>query len=426
MPARRCAIYTWKSVEEGLDKEFNTLDAQRESCEAYIASQKSLGWQCLPAHYDDGGFSGGNIERPAMQRLLADCEAGLVDVIVVYKIDRLTRSISDFAALSKMLDRWNVSFVSITQQIDTSTSAGRMILNVLVTFAQYEREVIAERIRDKMAATRKKGKWAGGMVPFGYRVDNHRLVPNPETADVVRRIFRRFLEIQSPKAIALELNKDGIPARGGATWTTQHIYRILNNHTYIGRVLYKGEEYEGEHDAIIDAATWNRAHEYLRNNMPIPDRSRSLDSGTALKGLVRCQHCGCAMTPVHSNKAKRRYYYYKCVSDARRPESDCPVKTIPVGELDTVVFSQLRRLFAEPEVLAAVAREAEVDSTTVLELLQADIWERMTLIERQRIMQQMLSAVEVGVDGIRLEVKINGFTTIKETYGHHRPANEDA
>ena len=214
----RCAVYTRKSVEEGLEMEFNSLDAQREAAESYIASQRANGWVCLPDRYDDGGFSGGNMNRPALQRLLADAEAGKIDIIVVYKIDRLSRSICDFASLSKSLDKWNVAFVSVTQEINTSNSSGRMMLNILMTFAQFEREQIAERVRDKMAASRKKGKWVGGSVPIGYRVVDKKLVVDEATAPIVQRIFRRYLETQSPKLIAQELNDDGITTLLGKKW----------------------------------------------------------------------------------------------------------------------------------------------------------------------------------------------------------------
>ncbi|MBQ6352726.1 MAG: recombinase family protein, partial [Lentisphaeria bacterium] len=197
----RCAVYTRKSVEEGLEMEFNSLDAQREAGEAYIASQRANGWVCLPDRYDDGGFSGGNMNRPALKRLLADAEDGKIDIIVVYKLDRLSRSICDFAELSKWFDKWNVAFVSVTQEINTSTSSGRMMLNILMTFAQFEREQIAERVRDKMSASRKKGKWVGGSVPIGYKVVDKKLVPDEETVPIVKRIFQRYLEIQSPTMI---------------------------------------------------------------------------------------------------------------------------------------------------------------------------------------------------------------------------------
>ena len=229
-----------------LSTDFNSLDAQREACENYIASQKSNGWICLPEHYDDGGFSGGNVNRPALQKLLNDCEAGLVDIIAVYRLDRLSRSIVDFADLTKKFDEWGVQFVSITQEINTATSSGRMMLNILITFSQYEREVITERVRDKMAASRKKGKWVGGGVPFGYVVDNKHLVIKEGDAEIVRRIFQRSIEIQAPKLIAGELNAAGLRTRQNQLWRRDHIYRILNNHTYIGEVKYKDAVCKGE------------------------------------------------------------------------------------------------------------------------------------------------------------------------------------
>ena len=300
IPKKRCAIYTRKSVEEGLDQEFNSLDAQREAGEAYIASQKANGWVCLPTRYDDGGYSGGNMKRPALQQLLADCEAGLVDIIVVYKIDRLSRSICDFADLSKKFDEWGTQFVAVTQEINTATSAGRMMLNILITFAQYEREVITERVRDKMSASRKKGKWVGGRVPMGYRVENKKLTIVEEEARIIQRIFQRFIEVQSPALIAQELNKDGIRTKQGRIWNRQHIYRILSNHTYVGKVNYKNSICDGEQEAIIAQDVWDRTREILRVNDPAPAHMPRTEIIAPLKGILRCGHCDCAMMPASS------------------------------------------------------------------------------------------------------------------------------
>lgn len=226
---KRCAIYTRKSVEEGLDMEFNSLDAQREAGEAYIASQKANGWKCIATHYDDGGYSGGNTKRPALKQLMADCQAGFIDIVVVYKIDRLSRSLCDFSELIKFFDKWNVSFCSVTQDINTSTSSGRMMLNILATFAQYEREIIAERIRDKFAASKKKGIWMGGCVPLGYKVDNRKLVVVPEEADMVRKIYDLYLQTQSAKQVARTLNAEGLKTKVGKEWNTGNLYHILHN-----------------------------------------------------------------------------------------------------------------------------------------------------------------------------------------------------
>ena len=357
---KRCAIYTRKSVEDGLDQEFNSLDAQREAAENYIASQKSNGWRLLPDRYDDGGFSGGNTNRPALKRLLADCEAGKIDIIVVYKIDRLSRSICDFADLTKKFDEWNVAFVSVTQDINTHTSAGRMMLNILITFAQYEREVITERVRDKMAASRRKGLWVGGTVPIGYKVETHKLVPNEKEVPVVRRIFERYLEVQSPKLIAYELNCAGLRTRNGHPWDTQTIYRILNNYHYIGKVNYQDGIYEGEHEPIVEQAVWDKCREIMASDAPKADRSRNVQGLAMLQGILRCGHCGCAMTPYHTPKHGRDYLYYVCCHSGRHPESECPTRHIPAGQIESLVQEHLETILATPEIIAAVSKNVGV------------------------------------------------------------------
>ena len=259
----RVAIYTRKSVEEGLDMEFNSLDAQREAAEAYVMSQRANGWYALPKHYDDAGFSGGNTKRPALKELLADCRAGMVDIVIVYKIDRLSRNLCDFLELTKLFEKYSVSFVSVTQEINTSTSSGRMMLNILATFSQYEREIIAERIRDKFAASKKKGMWMGGCVPLGYRVENRKLIVVPEEAEVVQMIFERYIDLQSPIQLALELNMKGYRTKKGKRWNQRNMFHILRNCTYVGMIPYKGESYPGEHEAIIDRETWDAVQRFL-------------------------------------------------------------------------------------------------------------------------------------------------------------------
>ena len=366
IPKKRCAIYTRKSVEEGLDQEFNSLDAQREAGEAYIASQKANGWVCLPTRYDDGGYSGGNMKRPALQQLLADCEAGLVDIIVVYKIDRLSRSICDFADLSKKFDEWGTQgtqFVAVTQEINTATSAGRMMLNILITFAQYEREVITERVRDKMAASRKKGKWVGGSVPMGYRVENKKLVVEPEEARVIQRIFQRFIEIQSPSLIAQELNKDGIRTKQGKAWDKPHIYRILSNHTYIGQVKYKGSICEGEQNAIVELDVWNRTREILALNEPVPRQTKRMETIAPLKGILRCGHCDCAMMPTYARKNGKRY---------------CPVRQIPAGEVERITREQVVKMLQTPTILIKLAQVLNLSAEKIAELFKETFWQEIS------------------------------------------------
>ena len=411
---KRCAIYTRKSVDEGLDQEFNSLDAQREAGEAYILSQRANGWICLPEHYDDGGYSGGNTNRPALQRLLDDCKAGKIDMIVVYKIDRLSRSICDFADLTKKFDEWGIQFSAVTQEINTATSAGRMMLNILVTFAQYEREVITERVRDKMAASRKKGKWVGGSVPMGYKVENKRLVVVPSEADVIRRIFQRYVEIQSPKLIAMELNERGIKTKQGRKWETPHISRILENHTYVGEVKYKGAICNGEQEAIITRELWNRAKTIRESLAPCADRARRQETIAPLKNILRCGHCGSAMMPTYSNKGGRRYYYYLCVKDKRRAVPECPVRQIPVGDIEEVVKRYVIKMLGDISLVMQFAEKSGMNPVEVVECFQGDFWREITPGEYNRLLTLLIDKAVVWEDKLEIEFKTDGVKSLVE------------
>jgi site-specific DNA recombinase len=284
-PKVRCAVYTRKSSEEGLEQEFNSLDAQRAAGEAYIASQSDEGWLLVPDRYDDGGISGATLERPALKRLLADVEAGRIDCVVVYKVDRLSRSLTDFAKLVDIFERHGVSFVSVTQHFCTTTSMGRLTLNILLSFAQFEREVIGERIRDKFAASRAKGMWMGGHLPLGYDIRDRKLVVNPAEAELVRLIFRRFLDLGSALLLIRELNaqayrtKSWTPQTGtfreGRPFDKGTLYKILRNRTYLGEAVHKGRSYPGEHEPIVDRATWDRVHEVLATNANRSNEARA-------------------------------------------------------------------------------------------------------------------------------------------------------
>jgi len=280
---RRCAIYTRKSSEEGLEQEFNSLDAQREACEAYIASQRSEGWKAMREQYDDGGFSGGTLNRPGLQTLLEDVKDGLVDVIVVYKIDRLSRSLMDFAKLVEVFDAHDVTFVSVTQSFNTTTSMGRLTLNILLSFAQFEREVTAERIRDKVAASRKKGIWMGGTVPLGYDVKERKLVVNPGEAATVRYIFTRFVDLGSATVLTRELRNEGICNKGGRLMDKGYVYRLLNNRVYIGKAVHKGTAYPGEHKAIIARDLWDKVHTIMKES----PRSRAANTRAQTPALLK-------------------------------------------------------------------------------------------------------------------------------------------
>ena len=359
-----CAIYTRKSHEEGLEQEFNSLDAQREAAEAYIESQRLQGWRALPDRYDDGGFSGGDMERPGLQRLLADVDAGKVDVIVVYKIDRLSRSLLDFM---KMIERFNeqgVSFVSVTQHFNTTDPAGRMFLGILITFAQYEREVIAERIRDKVAAAKRRGKYCGGPAILGYDVDRERkrLLVNPEEAPLVKHIFRRFTQLGSAKALAAEINEQGYRTkswttkkgthRPGSPWNTGHIYRLLGNRIYMGEVVHKGKGYPGEQEAIVSKGLWEKVQAVLSENTRARQTKAKTKIISPLEGVVRCGHCDGAMGLTYTQKGPRRYTYYHCAKDAKRAVSRCRLKRVPAGDIEKVVLEQLSAVFRTPTLVS--------------------------------------------------------------------------
>jgi site-specific DNA recombinase len=381
-PRIRCAVYTRKSTEEGLDQEFNTLDAQRESGEAYIKSQTHEGWECLAEQYDDGGFTGGNMDRPALQRLMADIEAGKVDCVVVYKVDRLSRSLLDFARMMEVFERHHVSFVSVTQQFNTSTSMGRLVLNVLLSFAQFEREMISERTRDKIAATRRKGKWSGGMPLLGYDVDprGSRLIVNEDEAVRVRAIFELYLEFQALLPTVQELDRHGWlnkrwttrkgHERGGKTFTKTSLYKLLTNVTYAGKIAYKDEVHNGEHAAIVSDETWQRVQTLLDRNGRTGGAPVRNKFGALLKGILHCVPCNCAMSPTHSTrKNKTRYRYYVCSNAQKRGWHTCPSKSIPAPEIERFIVEQIRAIGQDPALLnETVAQARQLGQSRVAEL----------------------------------------------------------
>ncbi len=382
LSAVRCAIYTRKSTEEGLEREFNTLDAQRESGEAYVKSQQHEGWVCLPDRYDDGGFTGGNLDRPAVRRLLADIEAGKVDSVVVYKVDRLSRSLLDFAKMLETFDRNKVSFVSVTQQINSATSIGRLMLNVLLSFAQFEREIISERTRDKIAATRRRGKWSGGPPLLGYDIDprGSRILVNEEEAVRVRSIFALYLEHESLLPVVRELERRGWTNKrwktraghesGGGGITKSALHRLLTNPVYAGKIRYKQEVHAGEQPALVDAATFEKVQALLRRNGRTGGAQVRNQFGSLLKGMLRCACCDCAMTPAHSTKNRtRRYRYYVCTNAQKRGWDKCPSKSVPVAEIEQFVLDRIKCVGKDPAVLkATIAQAREQDEARMVEL----------------------------------------------------------
>jgi len=365
-----CAIYTRKSTEEGLEQAFNSLDAQREAAEAYIASQKHEGWTVVPERYDDGGFSGGTTDRPGLRRLLADVEAGRIDCVVVYKVDRLSRSLLDFTRIMAILDGRGVSFVSVTQQFNTTSSMGRLTLNILLSFAQFEREIIAERTRDKMHAARRKGKWIGGTPLLGYDVNPNggRLLVNEAEAVRVREVFALYLQTESLLDTATERNRRGWTAkrwttrrgetRGGGRFTKTLLHRLLTNATYIGQVDFQGAAYPGEQAAIVDGETWAKVRRLLRRNGRAGGAAVRNKHHALLRGLLWCTACDAVMTPVYSQKAGRRYRYYVCAAAHRHGWQSCPTKSLPAREIEQFVVDRIRRLGTDPALQQAVLAHA--------------------------------------------------------------------
>ena len=371
-----CAVYTRKSSEEGLEQEFNSLDAQREACEAYIASQKHEGWRLLKDRYDDGGISGGTMERPGLKRLLDDVEAGKVQIVIVYKVDRLTRSLTDFAKIVEIFDVRGASFVSVTQQFNTTSSMGRLTLNVLLSFAQFEREVTGERIRDKIAASKRKGMWMGGNPPLGYDCRDRKLVVVGAEAETVRYIFRRYVALGNVRALQSDLDAAGIVSKlwtsasgrqvGGRPFARGALYHLLQTRLYLGEIVHKGKTYPGQHAAIVDQTLWDEVQVMLAANRIDRKRGTNARDPSLLAGILFDKH-GRRLTPSHANKGARRYRYY--VTDPRE-EGGQPAIRLPAREIENAVLTGLRRHLLK--------EGASPDDAECLELLRSNV-NRVTL-----------------------------------------------
>lgn len=381
----RCAIYTRKSVAEGLEQEFNSLDAQREAAEAFIASQRAEGWICLPQPYDDGGFSGGNTERPALAALMDDVEAGEIDCIVVYKVDRLSRSLMDFAQIMAKLEKHNVSFVSVTQQFNTSHSMGRLTLNILLSFAQFEREIIAERTRDKVHAARRKGKWTGGPQFLGYDVSypNRKLVINEVEANQVRRIFHLYLEKESITEVIRIADTEGIKTKTyttrkgtlkeGRPLTRSSAYSILKNVQYTGRTSLKGEIFEGEHEAIIDKLTWDRVQKLLshngRNGLKHENKNKY---GAFLRGLLYAAPEGIPMYHTFSMKNKTKYRYYVHREVLKRGETESITRSVNAADIENFVVQRIKSIGQDPALIGETILKAREQQAATINKLESE------------------------------------------------------
>jgi DNA invertase Pin-like site-specific DNA recombinase len=419
----RCAIYTRKSSEEGLEQEFNSLDAQREGCEAYVASQRSEGWLLVRDRYDDGGISGATLERPGLKRLLGDIEAHRVDVVVVYKIDRLSRALMDFAKLVDVFDRNNVTFVSITQSFNTTTSMGRLTLNILLSFAQFEREVIGERIRDKFAASRKRGMWMGGWAPLGYDVKDRKLIVNEPEAQLVKSIFSRFAKGRSGTILVQELATEGLVNKQYKKIDKGFLYRLLNNRVYLGEAVHKGVSYPGEHDAIVAQKLWEDVHKVLKESPRKRAGNTKARTPALLKGLI-FGPTGAAMTPTHTRRRGRLYRYYVSTSVLKAGTSDCPIRRISASEIEAAVVTQIRSLVRSPEIIVATWKAARRSIKGLTEravrerLYDFDkLWVELFPAEQMRIVHMLVERVVLSTVGADITLRTEGLCSLMEDFG---------
>jgi DNA invertase Pin-like site-specific DNA recombinase len=414
-PRVRCAIYTRKSSEEGLEQSFNSLHAQREACEAYILSQRHEGWQLIAGKYDDGGFSGGTMERPALKRLLEDIASKRIDTVVVYKVDRLTRALADFAKIVEQFDKQGVSFVSVTQQFNTTTSMGRLTLNVLLSFAQFEREVTGERIRDKIAASKRKGMWMGGVVPLGYELRDRQLSIQPEEAERVQQIFRAYLEQGCVSKLRTYLEEQGIRSKqrvsrngrasGGVVFSRGALYQMLQNRIYLGEITHKDKSFPGQQPAILDQELWDRVQAQLKANLQgRRNRPRSTEK-SLLAGLLYDGE-GNHFTPTHANKRGKRYRYYcsRAVIKKGGGKAAGPAR-VPAQEIEDLILAELNRLFQSPQQLLALLSEPATDESSRQRLLESIQIPRELKESSNIVLRALLDRVLVHEDRVELQVR---------------------
>jgi site-specific DNA recombinase len=447
----RCAIYTRKSSEEGLEQEFNSLDAQREACEAYVLSQKHDGWIALSDYYDDGGLSGGNMERPALKRLLEDVSAGRVDVIVVYKVDRLTRSLSDFARIVDTLDKHQVSFVSVTQHFNTTSSMGRLTLNVLLSFAQFEREIAGERIRDKIAASKRKGMWMGGTIPFGYQVKDRKLEIVESEAKTVRTIFETYAELGTVEALTDRLIQNGVTnaresagegqqgqvRKGGQTgdqsngmdnpaandrgtppshFSRAALHHMLKSPLYIGKVSHKGQTFEGLHQPIIAQELWTKVQQQIADNTNNRTSGRRSKHPSLLVGKIETED-GQMLTPTHTVKRGVRYRYYANFGATPKSKADSnsgqPIIRIPAPAIERLVSDRLLTLFRSQTELAGLLQPLNLSASQLREVIQkaqetTDVWNNKSAADQRTVLQTLLLKVRLRNDRVELQLSRRG------------------
>jgi DNA invertase Pin-like site-specific DNA recombinase len=417
----RCAIYTRKSSEEGLEQSFNSLDAQRDACESYIKSQKHEGWIVLKNEYDDGGFSGGSMDRPALQRLLADIGEGKIDTVVVYKIDRLTRSLLDFSKIVEAFDSKEVSFVSVTQQFNTTTSMGRLTLNILLSFAQFEREVTGERIRDKIAASKRKGIWMGGNVPLGYKVKDRLLLIDPVAAKTVRHIFEQYLEFGCVPKLNTYLEKNHIFGKQQKPFSRGALYHILTSRIYLGEIVHRKQTFPGQHQGIIDRDLWEKVAAKLKDNDPVANKQPRATESSLLAGLL-FDAAGVRYTPTHAVKKGKRYRYYTSQSVIQHKEPS-GIARIPARELERIVEARIQRLLSSPvELIKALGVENSARLST-LAARRSEQWAKLDSNEITKFVKPILKRVVMLPDSVELELSCNQLKA--HAFGEKPPSDSE-
>ena len=440
---RRCAVYPRKSTDEGLDQEYNSLEAQRDAALAFVASQRHEGWIAIDNGYDDGGFSGGNMNRPALKRLLVDIEDGGIDVVVVYKIDRLSRSLGDFAKIVDLFDAHGVTFVSVTQQFNTTTSMGRLTLNILLSFAQFEREVTGERIRDKLAASKAKGMWMGGVPPLGYDVKDRKLVINESEADLVRDIFTRYAEHGSAAQLVRELKIEGRTTkswitqtgrhRPGRTIDQQYLFSMLRNRLYLGEISNRGQSYPGQHQAIINREVWDAVHAVIDRRKRGPRVQHTLNPAL-LSGLLYAPD-GQRMIPSHTTKkGGRRYRYYvpylykRQNAGASARSGETGIGSLPAAEIENAVLTQVHQILQAPEMMVAVWQSAQIlqecitlDEPTIMVAMRqiGTVWDHLFPVEQHRIVRLLIERVQLRADGLDIVWRDDGWHAFRRELERH-------
>lgn len=433
--SKRCAVYCRVSSDERLDQSFNSIDAQREAGIAYVASQKTEGWELVSDFYEDPGFSGGNMERPGLKRLLKDIQAGKIDIVVVYKIDRLSRSLADFAKMVEVFDNHMVSFSSVTQQINSATSMGRLMLNVLLSFAQFEREVTGERIRDKIAASKRKGMWMGGSVPLGYRVENRALHIEPQEAELVQRIFEQFIAEQSTTKIVKELNEQGIQTKRKKAFCKQSIYKILHNRTYIGEISHKGESFPAQHQGLIDPITWERTHAILsvdnrqrcKNTWEKKNRNDFL-----LRGIAYTQE-GDLLIPMATKKPNGKVYRYYVINKKMHKGAEVAQSwNYQAAMLEDAVSEKLLEYLRSERMVDKYWSEIQkinpsIDEPQAVVLIlrhTANIWDQFFTKMKTEIIHALIKRVVIKPDGIEVQMRFEGLGAVVKAMQSQSPQLE--